>query len=144
MPFTDVSPPEPTTSKTGISFGISEGKRTKTARITLTAQAQKEVFGGSIVGKRFCAKVGRGQDEGRLLLIQVDDGELEAKASMRGSASIKMKAWDLLPNGKVPSQACELIEPSMGGFVFQLPKWARPSGVGGKMEQEHGIKRASR
>lgn len=141
MPFTDVAPPVETTNSTGISFSLSVGKKARTARISFNKQAQEEIFGGPIIGKKFFAKVGRGQDEGRLLIVQQDDGDLEAKAAMRGSASIRMKAWDLLPNDKRPAKSIELLEPSMGGFLFLLPSWARPTGVGGKMESEHGLKR---
>lgn len=141
MPFTDVSPPEVVSSKTGISFSLSAGKKATVARVSFTAQAQEEIFGGSIAGKSFFAKVGRGADEGLLLIVQQKDGDLEAKSSMHGSASIKMKAWDLLPKDKRPAVQIECLRPEMGGFIFKLPPWAKPSGAGGKLEAEHGIKR---
>lgn len=142
MAFTDVAPPETWTNKTGISFSLSAPgkKKTATVRLSFTAVAQEEIFGGPIDGKRFFAKAGRAQDEGRLLLTEHDEGDLVAAKSMHGSANIKMKAWDLLPKSKRPAAAIDLVGPQEGGFVFQLPTWARPNGVGGKMTEEYGLK----
>lgn len=141
MPFTDIAPPESTSNKTGISMSLSERGKAQIVRISFVKEAQAELFGGPVAGKRFFAKVGRGAHEGQLLLTQHDDGDLEAKGSMHGSANIKMKAWDLLPKGKRPAVQIELMEPAMGGFLFKLPAWAKPSGVGGKMESEFGLKK---
>ena len=143
MPFTDIRPPQTaaTTSGTGIGFSVSESRKgRRVARLTINATVQDELFGGPVLDKRFHAKIGRGQDVGRLLLVQHDEGDLIATKLMRGAVSIRMDVWDTLPNGKFPSQAVEVIGPDMGGFVFLLPKWARV-GETVKMEQEFGLKR---
>ena len=99
------------------------------------------MFGKSIIGEKFSAQVGRGADEGKLLLRRDGNGDLIAKPSMHGSASIKMKAWDLLPKSKMPAMSIEMIGSHEGGRLFQLPPWASPSGVGGKLEQEFSVKK---
>ena len=141
MPFTEIAPPEVKSNKSGISFSLSVAKKTSTARISITAAAQQELFGKSIVDAKFTAKVGRGADEGKLLLIEDPEGTLVAKSSMHGSAFIKMKAWDLLPKDKRPSQSIESLGSKDGGLLFELPRWASPSGPGGLMEAEHGLKK---
>lgn len=80
MPFTDIAPPEIRSSKSGISCSLADGKRGAAGifRISFTKAAQEQIFGGPIAGKRFFAKAGRGQDEGRLLLTPHEDGDLEA------------------------------------------------------------------
>lgn len=144
MPFTNIAPPETATNKSGISFSLSIAKKTSTARISLTAAAQLELFGSSIIGEKFSAQVGRGADEGRLLIRRDGNGDLIAKQSMHGSASIKMKAWDLLPKSKMPAMSIETIGSHEGGLLFQLPPWASPSGVGGKLEQEFALNKDQR
>ena len=144
MSFTDVAPPEINTAKTGVSFSLAVGKKASVARMSFTAAAQMEIFERSIIGDRCVAKVGRGADEGKLLLVMQDDGDLEFKASMHGSALIKVAPWDLLPKDKRPAGAVDLIGTGHGGLLFRLPPWTRPSGPGGRMEAEHGLKRPER
>ncbi len=144
MAFTDVAPPEKNTAKTGISFSLSILKPASVARLSFTAAAQMEIFERSIIAERCFAKAGRGPDEGRLLLVMQEDGDLEFKATMRGGASIRMNVWDLLPKDKRPAGAVDLIGTGHGGLLFRLPPWARPSGPGGRMDAEHGLKRPER
>lgn len=144
MPFTDVAPPEVKPAGTGISFALAISKRTSAARMTFNLRAQEEIFGTPIAGRKCFAKVGRGTDEGKLLLVLQDDGDLELKSSMKGSASVRMKAWDLLPKDKRPAAPCTYVGRQEGGYLFKLPDFCRPSGVGGKIEAEHGLRRGAR
>ena len=142
MSFTDVSSPVQKPVATGISLGVLKSKSSHTARMTFTATAQQEIFGGSIAGQHFSAQIGRGTDEGKLLLRQDERGGLVATASVKGSVFIRMKAWDLLPEKKVPAEPCELQDTRQDGLLFKLPSWTRPSRPGGKLDQEHGRKRS--
>ena len=147
MPFTDIAPPPaPSPPGTGFSFGVTITKRgVSKARLIIRRDKQDQHWCGSIVGRRFFARAGRGSDEGRLLLVQADDGDLEAKSAFRGSASIVMAAWDLLPKDKRPAGSCRYVSsPSNKEVVLELPSFARPSGVGGRIAAEHAIKRVAR
>lgn len=143
MAFTDIAPPPaPKAAGTGISFGLSFTKGgTAKVRLTLTADVQKQLFGGPIAGKRFQAQAGRGQDEGRLRLVMVEDGTLEARESIKGTAFISMGAWDLLPKSKRPAAPCKVVDaPSNVEVILALPAFCKPSGVGGKMAEEFALK----
>ena len=145
MPFTDIAPPPaPKPAGTGISFGLTVSKsKTTKVRITFRADIQEQLFGGTIGGKRFHAQAGRGADEGRLRLVMVEDGPLEARAGIKGSAYINMSGWDLLPKDKRPASACKIhASPSNVEVILTLPPFCRPSGVGGKMSEEFGLPRA--
>ena len=144
MPFTDLAPPNSGVQVgSGVSFGLSVSKSGKaTCRLTMRAAAQEKLFGKSVIGAKCMLQVGRGADEGLLRLVLCDDGDFLFARSMRGSASVKIKAWDLLPKDKRPAQQIEVkTMPSNIEVIFRLPKWCRPSGVGGKMEAEFGLKR---
>lgn len=142
MPFTDIAPPPaPASAGSGIGFSLRINKRNRTCRLTFRAEKQNQLFGGPIAGKKFSAQAGRGADEGLLRLVLDPNGDLEAKASMKGSAYITMSAWDLLPKDKRPAAEAEVkSSPSNVELILKLPSWAKPSGVGGKMEQEFGLK----
>ena len=143
MPFTDIAPPPPPPAPgTGISLGLSIPKRgSGKVRLTIRADQQERIFGGPIADKTFSAQVGRGKDEGLLRLVMDPEGDLTAKASMKGSAFISMMAWDLLPKYKRPSGPCEVTQmPSNVEVIISLPSWAKPSGVGGKISTEFALK----
>lgn len=145
MAFTDIAAPRAakTASGTGISFGLRFTKgRGGVARLTFNEEVQKIVFGGPVGGKRFHAQAGRGSDEGRLRLVVTPDGEIEAKPGIKGSVSLSMATWDLLPRDARPAGSCKVhSRPSNVEVILELPAWSRPSGVGGWMEAEHGLKR---
>lgn len=143
MAFTDIAPPPaPKGPGTGISFGLTYSKAgTAKVRLTFTAAVQQELFGGPMAGKKFHAQAGRGQDEGRLRLVMVDDGPLEARESVKGSAFLNMAAWDLLPKSKRPAAPCKVVDtPSNVEVILLLPPFCKPSGVGGKMTEEFALK----
>lgn len=142
MPFTDIAPPPATTTAgTGISFSLTVNKAKKRiVRLTFNADIQQQLFGAPIDGKRFSAQAGRGADEGRMRLVVDPDGDLVAKASMKGSASLRMSGWDLLPFDKRPAAQCEVYSvPSNVEVILKLPPFCKSSGVGGKMESEFGL-----
>lgn len=142
MPFTDVAPPTIKKPGTGISLSLRKTARAGvTARLTFTEQKQRDLFGDAIHGRAAHIQVGRGVDEGRLRLVFTEDGEFTFSSGVQGSASIVMAAWDLLPKDKRPAEACTVhSRPSNYEVILTLPKFCRPSGLGGKLEQEHGLK----
>lgn len=144
MPFTDIAPPKAakTASGTGISMGLRFSKsRGGVARITINTAMQEFIFGGPIHGQRFHAQAGRGADEGLLRLVKTDDGQIEAKAGVKGSASLSMATWDLLPKDARPSASCAVkSRPSNVEVILSLPTWCRPSGVDGKISAQHRLK----
>lgn len=86
MSFTP-APPMPTGApKTGgVSCYLRPTKRGLTFTLYFSAGAQEQVFGGSIVGRRFLLGIGRGSDEGKLQIMAVpDDSETAASAFVAG------------------------------------------------------------
>lgn len=145
MVFTDAAlPKKGSGSGTGLSLAVRVTKgRGVLARLTLTETVQNTLFGGAVAGLHFHAQVGRGSDEGRLRLVQADDGEFVAKASVRGSVTITMAAWDLLPKDRRPAGACKVhSRPSNFEAILDLPTWSKPSGAGGRMEVDFGLKKS--
>lgn len=135
---------------TGISISLRElkGGRQK-VRITFSTKIQTLIFGGPMAGRRFDVQVGRGTDEGKLRIVEIGDGEVvengefTARPGVKGSASLFVGSWDLLPKGKRTAAPCEVaFSPRAGECILKLPAWCRPSGVGGRMEEQHGLKRA--
>lgn len=146
MPFTDAPVlPKPSGPGTGISMSMREmkGGRFK-VRLTFTAAMQQQLWGGSIAGKRFSIRIGRGSDEGKLQVVPSKEGEFVASDGVKGSASFSVGAWDLLPKGQRPAAAVTVGSMGNHGIVeLTLPAWCRPSGTGGKMEAEFGLKRTA-
>ncbi|MCK5501447.1 MAG: hypothetical protein KAI82_09395, partial [Tritonibacter mobilis] len=98
---------------------------------------------------RLDVSVGRGADEGKLMLRVHKDGEFKFSASAKGSVYFKAAPWGDLPKDDRPSASCEITddptEDEKAGTitnVIELPDWAKPSkrGGGGRMDQEHGLK----
>ncbi len=142
MPFSDAPPPAaPAATGSGISFGLSVGKRRSSCRLTIRKAAQEKIFGADLTGKRAHVKVGRGADEGRLLIQIARDGEFEFRPSMHGSVMLTLGTWDLLPKDKRPAAECSLHSVNGSSVVLQLPSWTKPSGVGGRIAAEHSLKR---
>lgn len=142
MPFTPapaVAPPKP--AGTGISCSLRISKRgSNTFWLIFNQEAQQRLFGGSIVGRHVSVGIGRGSDEGKLLVAFVEDGGFEVSRSFRGAALIKVGAWDLLPKDKRPVGPGEVVTVSAEAIVIKLPKWARPSAPDGKLGSEFGLK----
>lgn len=145
MPFTDIAPPPaPPPPGTGITFSLSVSKRgVRKVRITLREEIQNRYFGGPINGMKFTAQAGRGSDEGRLRLVVNPEGDLVAKGGIKGSASIHMAGWDLLPKDKRPAASCKIIESADCLLILELPPFCKPSGVGGRMTDEFGLKKSA-
>lgn len=113
-----------------------------TCRLTFRADMQERLFGGPIEGKKFHVQVGRGADEGSLRIVMTEDGEFEAGSGIKGSSSIHMAGWDLLPKDKRPAASCKVKSaPSNVEAIITLPPYCRPSGVGGKMAAEFSLKK---
>ncbi len=142
MPFTPapaIAPPKP--PGTGITCSLRISKRGRNSFwLIFTADAQKRLFGGSIIGKEVSVGIGRGSDEGKILVSFVEGGGFIAAASMHASAAIKVGAWDLLPNDKRPSQSGEVLSVAKEGVLIKLPKWACPSAAEGKIGAEFALK----
>lgn len=145
MPFTAAPPlPSPKPAGTGVTFSIRVGKRTSAAQLVLTDAMQKQLFGGPLAGKRAMLGVGRGSDEGKLLVSLHEKGDFEFRASIKGAVYLKCGLWDLLPKDKRPAASCKVLTSSSEGVVIQLPSWARPSSHDGKMAAEFGLKPVKR
>lgn len=134
MSWTQARAPEKNASSgTGISFGLTVAKKSgrRTARLHLTAAAQERLFDGPIAGKPVRVSVGRGSDAGKLRLEIVDgEGAITAAASVKGSARILLRAWDLLGETARPSEQAFVVEVVRSGAdcptaVLQLPAWSK-------------------
>ena len=140
-PAPSVAPPK--TAGDGISFSLLISKRSKAARFYINAAAQERYFGGEIVGKKAVCLVGRGSDEGRVRIMLSDDGDFQFTASMKGTAVLKVGHWDLLPDDKRPSAQCKVISHTNVQLDLELPTWACPSKIGGKMAEKFALKRGA-
>lgn len=145
MTFTPVPlPPAKAPNGTGLSFSLQLFRNVRKARLTIRADMQEQVFGGSIIGKTVSAQVGRGSDEGKLRVVLDPEGGLIAQKSVKGNAFISMGAWDLLPKDKRPAGSCKVVaNPSQTEMIVQLPDWCKPSASGGKLASEFGLKRSA-
>ncbi|GLT08013.1 hypothetical protein ACFQFQ_14720 [Sulfitobacter porphyrae] len=145
MPFTDIAPPPaPPPPGTGITFSLTVSTRgIRKVRITLREEIQNRYFGGPIDGMKFTAQAGRGSDEGRLRLAVNPEGTLTAKGGIKGSASIHMAGWDLLPKDKRPAASCKILESADGFLILELPPFCKPSGVGGRMAEEFALRKTT-
>jgi hypothetical protein len=141
MPFTAAPPiPSPKPAGTGVSFSIRVTKRASAAVLVLTDAVQKQLFDGPIAGRRAMVGVGRGSDEGKLLVTLHDDGAFEFRSSIKGSVYLKCGVWDLLPKDKRPAASVKILSASAEGVLLQLPTWAKPSSHDGKLASEFGLK----
>lgn len=145
MSFTEALPPRAKQDGTGISFSLRELRSGLQARVTMTEAAQKHIFGDVVVGRKAKALIGRDQDEGKLRIVLADDGFLEFTASIRGSVSLSIRAWDLLPGSPRKAEAAAVVEGGGGDAVtLRLPSWAKPNGAGGKVEEAAPTRPAAR
>ena len=135
MSFTEALPPKKAETNTGISCSLRENKGGNTVRIFISAAKQIELFGKSIGGEKCKALVGRDDDEGKLRIILDSDGLLELKESVKGSASVAIRAWDLLPETARPGRQIVTFENDAKSVTLILPPWSRPNGAGGKVEE---------
>lgn len=136
MPFTSAPPlPAPRPSGTGITCSTRISKRGNTFWLIFNEDAQKRYFGRSIIGEKADVRIGRGSDEGKMQ-ITLGAGDFEVHKGMRGSATIKVGAWDLLPKDKRPAASGEPINFNERSMVLKLPSWAKPSSHDGKIAQE--------
>lgn len=147
MSFSPAPPiPTPAPAGTGISCYLRVTKRGRIFTLYLSSATQDRIFGGPAAGMKFGVAIGRGSDEGKLQLMRLPDktepGDhvFEAGSSLRGGATIKCGAWDLLPKDKRPGSTVDLIHYDVKTITLRLPSWARPSGTGGVMAAEHGLK----
>jgi hypothetical protein len=131
MSFTPASPPtiKPTGAGTGFSISFLYSKKSKVVRITVTASAQAEHFGGSIIGKRLDLMIGRDSDRGRIKLVLAEEGVFEVVGGIKGSAFIKADRWNLLPDDKRPPQSLLVAFTDATGTTLMLPDWNKVSPV---------------
>jgi hypothetical protein len=145
MPFTAAPPiPAPKTAGTGVSFSIRVTKRAAAAMLVITEVVQKQLFDGPVAGRRAMIGIGRGSDEGKMLVTLHDEGTFEFRPSIKGSVYLKCGLWDLLPKDKRPAASCKVLTASPEGVLIQLPSFAKPSSHDGKMAAEFGIKTVKR
>jgi len=119
---------------TGISMSLSEVSKTRLAvvRLTFNAEAQNRLFGRAINPEtdRMELLIGRGQDEGRAQIRLCAEGDNVIKGGIKGSVSVRVGRWDLLPEGKYPGSACReigAVSPAdQIAVLLTLPDWASP------------------
>jgi len=125
MSFTPALPaPARPTGGDGYNFSIRANKGGLVAVLFISAAAQERDFGGSLIGRRLAVSVGRGQDEGRLLLQLAPEGGIEATSALKGSVRLRLKPWDLLPRAAQKGGSCARAPHAGEGAVIILPRWA--------------------
>lgn len=124
MSFSPAQPaPAPVPGGSGYTFGLRQTKAALTATLHISAAAQDRDFGRRLAPGFVAVGVGRGQDEGRLLLTPATEGVL-AKPAMKGSVCLRLKPWDLLPKEPKKSEACKVAGKTDCGVIIILPRWA--------------------
>lgn len=142
MSFTAAPPlPAPKPSGTGVSVALFHSKRGGYVRFTITEDAQRRFFGDVIYSRSCAVQIGRGSDEGKVMINLVENGPFAfSDRGIKGSCSVKVGVWDLLPKDKRPAAACEVVHFTDATLTLKLPSWARPSSHDGKIASEHGLK----
>lgn len=132
MSFIAARPVKPKATKTGISFS-SRTRGSDRAEIFLTADAQQEHFGEYIKGWAFTVLIGRGDDEGKILLCPVPENAeipreaVTARNSLRDGVKICIMAWDLLGPEKQAGKPCKPLDFTDRGLLIELPEWCQPA-----------------
>jgi len=119
-------------------MSLQYSKRRKTVRITVTAEAQKLHFGGSLVGKRVDVMIGRDGDRGRIRVCVAKDGAFECRKSVRDTVYIAINRWNLLPEDKRPAQMMRIASADDAGVTLMVPDYKRVAPVqngGGKASE---------
>lgn len=132
MTFVPAQPPKTKSKATGVSF-CSRLRGSDTASIYLSAEFQTENFDESVIGWKFNVLIGRGENEGKLLLQPLPEGKdataaaVTASRIMKGTARISVRAWDLLGRDTVKSEPCRAgdFDP-VKGLMIELPAWCQP------------------
>ncbi|MCP3970040.1 MAG: hypothetical protein GY717_06945 [Rhodobacteraceae bacterium] len=138
MAFTPATPPEAKTPGTGISAVLRVSKTLNTVRLFLSATAQAEHFGGSIIGRKLRVEIGSGEDEGRLLIALDERGAVAANPFLKkGGATLVLNAWGNLPGAPRPKGDCSISRSGGGEAVLCLPSWAVAEGKGGKLDASY-------
>lgn len=132
MSFLAARPVKPKLGHTGISFS-SRPRGSDRAELFLTAAAQQEHFGEYVSGCAFTVLVGRGDDEGKILLCPVPENAeippeaVTARNSLRDSVKIAIMAWDLLGPEKQAGKPCKPLDFTDRGLLIELPAWCQPA-----------------
>lgn len=132
MAFVPASPPP------GKSAGINARAERISASLNVTRtsgksvflyfnkEAQRVLFGGSIVGRRLTVELGTGDDAG-IVRVRLDErGNARASGRRAGGAQVQIAAWGGLPDISIKAENCEYIAPTSGGHLIRLPEWAQP------------------
>jgi hypothetical protein len=131
MTFLPARPVKTAPKTTGISFS-TRNHQSERAEIFITAGAQQEHFGETIIGWHFKVLVGRGEDEGKLLLEPLAEGKdptpdaIKANKGIRSGAKIAVAVWDLLGPVKTAGMPCKVLDFSERGLLIELPDWCTP------------------
>lgn len=145
MTFTPARPFNPTPKPGGITFS-SRLRGSDRAELFMSLPAQQEHFGESINGWDFLLMIGRGEDEGKLLLRPIAENEeipsdaVRAHQSMKGSVRLVVAAWDLLGKETMKGAPCKALEFSDRGLLILLPDWCQPHERKARLERELGAK----
>lgn len=128
MPFETVLPPKKFRSGTGISCSLRAARSVSTVCIFINEAAQKDLFGGPVANRTCRVGYGTGPDAGLLQIIFDKDGDLQFTSGVRGTAVLKLRAWQGLPKDKRPSVSIAVKQNDERKLVLQMPFWATPEG----------------
>ena len=122
-----------------LSFVKAGGK----VAIHLPAGEAARLFGDDPIGPGYAVSIGRGPDQGKILIGRVGaaKGGLFKKAGgIRGTSQIHFAAVDYMPKAKQASAPCSIVSFGAEGVILKLPEWATPRAA---MEAEFGLKKTA-
>lgn len=134
MSFVPHHPPTAKPKSTGIMLSRTNSpRRGDLVTLSFRPDLQEHLFGGSIAGRRIEVLIGRGDDEGLLLLRALAEGrQLDRVAHVgrvlpRGGGKIELRPWNLLGDHVAKSMPCRLEDIGERGAVIRLPDWCQPA-----------------
>ncbi len=94
--------------------------------LSFPGHVAKDLFGENCQTQKFDIQVGHGIDQGKLRIVDKEDGKFSVRCLVGGGISIKIKAWDLLLRASHESACCKILEPEDDGwFLLELPSWSK-------------------
>lgn len=143
MPWRTLTPPDPTGPASGpvARLSVCTGRNgVAKLLLTLNRRLQEQLFGGSVVGKRFRVELGQGADTGQLRLTLDSKGPFQAVRQPHGTARLTLKPWASHLRERKKSTRLECHWNGQG-LDLVLPEWAGDKAAKVAMEAEFGLKR---
>lgn len=110
-------------------------------RVTLSAAAQEQYFGGSLAGSDVAVEIGRVEHEGKLRIQKcAGGGGLKVGGKPGKAATVVIAAW---AKHIAPAPKAASCQPHWDGqaLVVVLPEWAGPQAVRQQMDAEFGLRK---